>query len=145
MSTAPVFIRSRRQLHHLFDAALFVCGAAAATALVTKGIHDARPADAWPRWLELVYVVAVVLAVPALLAAGWAKLRLNRLGAVIDDERTAENHWRSTGAALAGVLLVQVPFFLRVEVSSLAQAQFTVAAGLLVYGAAWLWHNREAR
>jgi hypothetical protein len=131
-------------LHRVFDMAELVLGVAAATALVAKGAHDARTAGAWPRWLELTYVVAVLVAVPAVLVAAWARLRVRRHGIVIVDERTVGTHLQSMGVALIGVLAVQLPYFFRVEISSLAQAQFTVAAALVVYGVARLWFNREA-
>jgi uncharacterized membrane protein len=127
----------------LFDVALFVWGAAAAVNLAATGAIDAQQSAGWPGWLELVYLCSFLLAVPALAVATWAKLRLKRLGAVVEDERTADTHLRSTAAALVGVLAVQLPFFFRVETPSAAQAKFTVAAALVVYGAARLWFNRE--
>lgn len=137
-------VQSRQRLGRLFDVALFAWGAASATALVANGVHDSRQAPGWPRWLELTYLLGVLLAAPALLAAGWAKTRLKKLGAVLADERTEATHTRAMAAALTGVLCVQVPFFFRVETASVAQAQFTVAAALLTYGAARLWLNRDA-
>lgn len=136
--------RSRQRLGRLFDVALFAWGAAAATVLVTNGFNDARQAPGWPRWLELTYLAGVLLAVPALLVAGWAKTRLTKLGAVLDDERTEATHTRAMSIALVGVLAVQLPFFFRVETASVAHAKFTVAAALLTYGAARLWFNRDA-
>ncbi|HEX8629638.1 MAG TPA: hypothetical protein VF755_15840 [Catenuloplanes sp.] len=143
-TTAVTTARSRQRLGRLVDVALFAWGAAAATVLVTNGLNDARQAPGWPRWLELTYLVGVLLAVPALLLAGWAKSRLKKLGAVLEDERTEATHTRSMATALVGVLAVQLPFFFRVETASVAQAKFTVAAALLTYGAARLWFNRDA-
>ncbi|MBW3671884.1 MAG: GNAT family N-acetyltransferase, partial [Acidobacteria bacterium] len=40
---------------------------------------------------------------------------------LLADERTAATHLRATATALVGVLAVQVPFFFRVEVPSVAQ------------------------
>ncbi|GIF42860.1 hypothetical protein [Actinoplanes xinjiangensis] len=132
--------RTRR----LFDVALFVWGAAAAVNLAATGANDARQSAGWPYWLELVYLCSFLLAVPALAVAAWAKRRLKRHGAVVEDERTVDTHLRSLAAALAGVLAVQLPYFFQVETPSAAQAKFTVAAALVVYGAARLWFNREA-
>jgi hypothetical protein len=135
---------TRARIHHLLDIALFVWGSATAASLVTSGIADARQSVPWPRSLDLAFAVAVVIAVPALLAAGWAKRRLRTLGAVLDDERTAVTHLRSLAAALGGTLAAQLPFFFHVELPAAAQAKLTVAAALVCYGAARLWLNREA-
>jgi uncharacterized membrane protein len=143
-SVPPTPIRTRRYTHRLFDVALFVWGAAAAVNLAATGANDARQAAGWPGWLELVYLCSFLVAVPALAVAGWAKVRLKRLGAVVEDERTADTHLRSMAAALVGVLAVQLPFFVRAETASVAQAKFTVAAALVTYGAARLWFNRDA-
>lgn len=143
-SSTPTVVHSRRHIHRLLDVALFVWGVAAATVLVTKAVNDVRSGQGWPRWLELCYVVGVLVAVPSVLLAGWAKARLKRLGAVLQDERTDATHVRSLAAALVGVLCAQLPYFFHVDVPSVAQAQFTVAAALLTYGAARLWLNREA-
>ncbi|HYN97799.1 MAG TPA: hypothetical protein VES42_28500 [Pilimelia sp.] len=144
MSAPASAAGARRRTHRLFDVALFVWGTAAATTLVTNGINDARRAGGWPRALELTYLAAVIVAVPALLLAGWAKARLTRLGAVLADERTAASHTRSMAVALVGVTCVQLPFLFRVETPSVAQAKFTLAAALLSYGVARLWFNRDA-
>lgn len=143
-SASPAPAPTRRHTRRLFDVTLFVWGAAAAVNLAATGANDARQAAGWPGWLELVYLSSLLLAVPALAMAGWAKVRLKRLGAVVEDERTADTHRRSLAAALVGVLVVQLPFFFRVETPSVAQAKFTVAAALVTYGAARLWFNREA-
>ncbi len=143
-SASPASARTRRHPRWLFDVALFAFGATAAANLAATGANDARQSAGWPGWLELVYLCSFLLAVPALAVAAWAKLRLKRLGAVVEDERTADTHLRSMAAALAGVLAVQLPFFFRVETPSVAQAKFTVAAALVTYGAARLWFNREA-
>ncbi|MDI6104092.1 hypothetical protein QLQ12_36425 [Actinoplanes sp. NEAU-A12] len=135
---------SRQRLGRLLDVALLAWGASSAVALLANGINDVRQAPGWPRWLELTYLVGVLLAVPALLVAYWAKSRLKQLGAVLDDEQTAATHTRSMAAALVGVLCVQLPFFFHVEIASVAQAKFTVAAALVTYGAARLWLNRDA-
>ncbi|TDB75465.1 hypothetical protein [Micromonospora sp. KC723] len=121
----------------------FLWGVAGATALVFKGAHDAGGQGSWPRWWELTYVTAVALALAALAVAGWAKWRARRAGAVLGDERTVATHLRATAAALIVVLAAQVPYFFRVDVPSIAQAQFTVAAALAAYGAARLWCNRD--
>jgi hypothetical protein len=142
--TGSVAAHSGRGFVRLFHAATVVWGMTGAAALVAKGVHDARAGGAWPRWLELVYVSAVIVAVAALAAAGWAGWRARRVGAVIDDERTAATRLRSTAAALSGALAVQLPFFFRAEVPSIAQAQFTVAGALAAYGAARLWLDRAA-
>ena len=142
--TASMTVRSRQRLGRTFDVALFAWGAASATALVTNGLNDVRQTPGWPRWLELIYLTGVLLAVPALLIAGWAKTRLTKAGAVLADERTEATHVRSMAAALVGVLSVQLPFFFHVETASVAHAKFTVAAALLTYGAARLWFNRDA-
>ncbi|TDB79124.1 MULTISPECIES: hypothetical protein [unclassified Micromonospora] len=136
--------RSGRSFARLLDAATFVWGVAGATALVSKGAHDAGGQVGWPRWWELTYVTAVVVAGMALAVAGWAKWRARHAGAVLADERTAATHLRATAAALVGALAVQLPFFFRIEVPSVAQAQFTVAGALAAYGAARLWFNRDA-
>ena len=135
---------SRRRLGRLFDIALFVWGAASAAVLVANGLNDARQEPGWPRWLELIYLAGVLLAVPALLVAGWAKTRLRKLGAVLADERTEATHLRATAVALVGVLCVQLPFFFHVETAAVAQAKFTVAGALVAYGAARLWFNRDS-
>jgi hypothetical protein len=134
----------RRHTRRLSDVALFVWGAAAAVNLVATGANDADRTAGWPRWLELVYFCSFLLAVPALAMAVWARRRLKRLGAVIEDERTTDTHLRSMAAALGGVLAVQLPFLFRVETVSSAHAKLTVAAALLTYGAARLWFNRDA-
>lgn len=143
-SASPAPVRTCRHTRRLFDVALFVWGAAAAVNLAATGANDARQAAGWLGWLELVYLCSFLLAVPALASAVWAKVRLKRLGAVVEDERTADTHLRSMAAALVGVLAVQLPFFFRAETPSVAQAKFTVAAALVTYGAARLWFNREA-
>ncbi len=140
---SPALVRTRRHIRRLFDAALFVWGVAAAVNLVASGANDARQTNGWPGWLELVYLSSVLLAVPALGAAVWAKARLRRLGAVVEDERTAHTHLRSMATALLGALAVQAPFFFHAQTPSVAQAKFTVAATLMTYGAARLWFNRE--
>ncbi|WP_117210875.1 hypothetical protein [Allorhizocola rhizosphaerae] len=127
----------------LYDGALFAWGAAAASALAAKGIHDVRATDGWPRGLELAYAAAVVVAVVSVVLAGVLKLRLRARGTVLADEGTADTHRRSMAAATYGALTVQLPFFFGVQVSSIAQAQFTVAGALLCYGAARLWLGRE--
>ena len=141
---SPAPASSRRHTRRLFDVALFVWGAAAAVNLAATGANDARQAAGWPGWLELVYLCSFLLALPALAVAAWAKVRLKRLGAVVEDERTSETHLRSMAAALVGVLAVQLPFFFHAETPVVAQAKFTVAAALVTYGAARLWFNREA-
>jgi hypothetical protein len=145
MTSAPSASADTRQhARRLFDVALFVWGAAAAVNLAATGANDARQATGWPGWLELVYLCSFLVALPALAVAGWAKVRLRRLGAVVADEFTADTHLRSMAAALVGVLAVQLPFLFRVETPSVAQAKFTVAAALVTYGAARLWFNRGA-
>ncbi|HWH00506.1 MAG TPA: hypothetical protein VNV66_14545 [Pilimelia sp.] len=144
MSPISLPAAAARRMSRLFDTATFVWGAAGAAALVAKGLHDAGGGTDWPRWLELTYVSAVVVAAAALLLAGWARTRARRSGAVLVDERVTLTHLRATGAALVGALGVQLPFFFRVEVPSVAQAQFTVGAALIAYGAARLWLNRAA-
>ena len=139
-TTAP----SRRRMHRLLDTAVFVWGAASAIVLITKAANDVRAQPGWPRGLELAYLLGVVVAVSALLVAGWAKARLRRLRAVLEDERTVATHVRSMATALVAVLGVQLPFFFHVETPSVAQAKFTIAAALLTYGAARLWFNRES-
>jgi hypothetical protein len=143
MSHAPVPSAVDRRMHRLFDLTLFLFGVAAAVALVAKGVNDARAAEGWPQWLELLYAAAVLTAAGALTAATWTKTRLRKQRVVLDDERTADTHLRARSGALVGVLAVQVPFLVRVQVPSIAQAQFTVAAALLTYGAVRLWLNRE--
>ena len=143
-TTATMTARSRQRLGRMFDIALFAWGAASATVLVTNGLNDARQAPGWPRWLELTYLTGILLAVPALLLAGWAGSRLRKLGAVLDDERTRATHTRAMATALVGVLAAQLPFFFHIETASVAQGKFTVAAALLTYGAARLWFNRDA-
>lgn len=140
---SPASVGTRRHIRRLFDAALFVWGVAAAVNLVTSGANDAREANGWPGWLELVYLSSLLLAVPALGAAVWAKARLKRLGTVVEDERTEHAHLSSMATALLGALAVQLPFFFHVETPSVAQAKFTVAAALVTYGAARLWFNRD--
>lgn len=127
-----------------FDVALFVGSLAAAAMLISKGINDIRGSDGWPGWLELVYVVSVMAVVSALVLAGWSKWKLARLTAATEDERTRATHTHATAAALGGALTVQLPFFFRVDVPSVAQAQFTVAAAVLTYGAIRLWLSRDA-
>ncbi len=144
MFSVPLFSADDRRMRRLFDLGLFLLGAAAAAALIAKGAHDARAGDGWPRWLELVYLAGILTAAAALLMAGFAKARLRSRRVVLDDERTADTHMRAMSGALLGVLAVQVPFFLRVQIASVAQAQFTVAAALLTYGTFRLWLNREA-
>lgn len=144
MSSIAVAAKSRQRLGRLFDVALFTLGVAAATALVTNGFNDARQSTGWPRWLELLYLAGVLIAIPALIAAGWAKFRLRRLGAVIEDERTEATHLRSAAVALAAALCMQLPYFFRAETASVAQAKFTVAAALLAYGIARLWFSRDS-
>lgn len=135
---------SRRRTQRLFDVALLIWGVASATVFAASAANDARQAAGWPRWLELIYLLAVIAAVPALATAGWAKARLRKMGAVLQDEWTAVTHVRSMAAGLVGVLAVQLPFFFHVETPSVAQAKLTVAAALVTYGAARLWFNREA-
>jgi uncharacterized membrane protein len=134
---------SRRQLHRLSDVAVFVWGAAAATTLVISAVHDVR-GGAWPPRLDAAHGAAVIVAAVAVLAAGWARLRLRRLRAVLEDERTQGTHLRACATALSGALAVQLPFFFHVDVPSVAQAKLTVAATLVAYGAARLWLNRDA-
>ena len=138
-----VLAGSRRQLHRLFDIAVFVWGAATATMLVIGATHDIQ-GGAWPPRLDAAQGVAVIVAGVAVLTAGWAWLRLRRLRAVLEDERTADTYLRCCTAALTGALAVQLPFFFHVQVPSMAQAKLTVAATLAVYGAAQLWLNRDA-
>jgi hypothetical protein len=142
-STRPTPVHARRHTRRIFDVALFAWGAAAAVNLAATGANDARQASGWPGWLELIYLCSLLLAVPALAVAVWAKFRLKHLGAVVEDERTADTHVRSMAAALVGTLTVQLPYFFRAETPSVAQAKFTVAAALVTYGAARLWFNRE--
>lgn len=127
-----------------FDIALFFGSLAAAAMLVSKGINDIRASDDWPRWLELVYVVSVITVIAALVVGGWSRWKLAKLTAVTEDERTHAASTRATAAALGGALCAQLPFFFRVDVPSVAQAQFTVAAAVLTYSAMRLWLNRDA-
>ncbi len=127
----------------MFDAAVFVWGAASAATLVPGGVHDVQGGP-WPRWLDVLNAAAIVTAAVALLVAGWARLRLRRLQVITEDERTAQTHLRSCGAALVGVLVAQLPFLFHVEVPSVAHAKFTAAAALAAYGATRLWLNRDA-
>jgi hypothetical protein len=134
---------SRRRLRRLFDVAVFVWGAAAATTLLIGATHDVR-GGAWPTGLDVAYGAAVIVAAVAVLGAGWARLRLRSLRAVLEDERTQETHLRSCTTALFGALAVQLPFFFHVDVPSVAQAKLTVATTLATYGVTRLWLNRDA-
>lgn len=125
------------------NGAVLVCGAAAATTFVVGAVHDIE-GGAWPRWLDLINAGAIVVALVALLAAGWARLKLRRLRAVTEDERTAHTHLQSCAAALFAAIAVQMPFLFRVDVPSMAQAKFTIAASMSAYGIARLWFNRDA-
>jgi small basic protein len=138
-----VLAGSRRQLHRLFDIAVFVWGAATATMLAISAAHDIQGGP-WPPALDAAHGVAVIVAGVAALSAGWARLRLRKLRAVLEDERTADTYLRCCTAALIGALTVQLPFLFDVQTPSVAQAKMTLAAALAVYGAAQLWLNRDA-
>ncbi|GIH73948.1 hypothetical protein [Planobispora longispora] len=128
----------------MFDGALFAWGVAAAANLIAAGVNDARQSDVWPHWLELIYLLSFLLAIPALVVAVWAKATLKRMGAVVEDERTVITNRHASAVALGGALAAQAPYFFDVTTVSSAQAKFTVAAALVSYGAARLWLNREA-
>jgi hypothetical protein len=144
LMTPPASVHARQRTGRLLDVALLVSAVAASVNLITSGVNDARQPAGWLSWLEVVYLCSFLLAVPALALVAWTKARLQRLGAVVEDERTADTHLRSMTAALIGVLAVQLPFFFSAETPSVAQAKFTVAAALVAYSAARLWFNREA-
>lgn len=138
-----VLAGSRRQLHRMFDVAVFVWGAATAMMLAISAAHDIQGGP-WPSALDAAHGVAVIVAGVAVLAAGWARLRLRRQRAVLEDERTADTYLRCCTAALIGALAVQLPFIFHVQAPSVAQAKLTLAAALAFYGAAQLWLNRDA-
>jgi uncharacterized membrane protein len=141
--SAPAVASSRRSLQRVFDGA--VCGWAAASAanLIIGAAHDVQ-GGAWPTGLDVANAASIVVAVVALASAGWARLRLRRLRAVMEDERTQETHLRACAAALLGALAAQLPFFFHVEIPSVAHAKLTVAAALAGYGTTRLWLNRDA-
>ena len=104
---------------------------------------QARGGAAWPRWLELTHLTALLVWVTAfgltLVAHARARKAFDRR--VLGDERTATLLLRAHQVALVVVMLAQVPFFL-IAIPTPALAQLTVTTAVVVLYSAYAWLDR---
>ena len=105
--------------------------------------HQVRGGGNWPRWLELVYLIAMLVWVTAFVLTLVARSRLRRAGnrPVLADERTAAVMMRAHQTALVVVLIAQVPFFV-VPVPAQALAQLTVTTAIVALFSSYAWLDR---
>jgi hypothetical protein len=121
-----------------------------ATAVVAYAVHTAAwithqigGAAAWPRWLELTYLITLFVWVGAFGLALYTRSRLRKAAGrpILGDERTHALYLRAHQVALLVVVLMQVPFFV-VTIPTQALAQLTVTTALVVLFAAYAWLDR---
>jgi hypothetical protein len=133
---------TRLQAHHLTTTA----AVALVAYLIHTGAwiaHELSGAAVWPRTLEAVYLVSLLLWVPGLLATLWMKRAIRRDSPeiVLGDERSAALFARAHMVALVVVLLVQLPFFV-VEIPSRVLAQVTVTTCVIALFGTYAWLDR---
>jgi hypothetical protein len=135
-------VPGRLQAHHLTTTA----AVSLVAYLIHNGAwiaHELSGAAAWPRALERVYLVSLVLWVPGLLATLWMKRASRRQspGIVLRDERSDAQFARAHMIALVIVLLVQLPFFV-VDIPSRVLAQVTVTTCVIALFGTYAWLER---
>lgn len=113
--------------------------AAFATHNVAWIAHELGGADAWPRALELVYLISLMVWVPAFLLVLYGKRALR--SQVLEDERSSALFARAHMAALVIVIVAQIPFFF-VAVPSHVLAQVTVTTAIVALFGAYAWLDR---
>jgi hypothetical protein len=125
--------------------------AAAATAIVGFTVHAAALIAhevmgdlAWPRWLELVYLVSLFVWVPAGAAVLWIKARLKHasVDVILDDERSQALFTQAHVVAVLVVLIMQLPFVVGVDVPAKALALLTVTTCVVTLFATYAWLDR---
>ena len=129
------------------DLLLVVALATHNVALIIREISYPPPM-AFPRPLELVYLVSVIVMVPVAIAVVVMRARLKarlkqRAGLVMEDERSEHILRQAALTALAAVLAAQLPF-VGVTVSSKALALITLTIGAVVFAGVSAWLDRDA-
>ncbi len=104
--------------------------------------HEVQGGD-WVRWIELIYVVTLIVWVIgfALALGAWKHLRRTSRRATVGDERTNLLLLRAHQQALVVVLLAQIPFFF-LEVPAHALAQLTVTTAVVSLFGSYVWLDR---
>jgi hypothetical protein len=107
-------------------------------------VREIRYQGVFPRSLELLYLMSLLLLVGGVLAARVLKMRTRRRpGFVLDDERSRGVQQQAGLAALYAVLAVQVPFIMGAQITAKALALITLTAGAAVFHAARSWLDRD--
>jgi uncharacterized membrane protein len=98
---------------------------------------------AWVRWLELTYLVALIVWVTgfALVFVVRRRLRQDAPRTIIGDERTGQLFMRAHQVALIVVVLAQIPFFF-LAIPTQVLAQFTIATAVIALFASYAWLDR---
>jgi hypothetical protein len=105
-------------------------------------VHEVN-GGAWARWLELTYLVGLIVWLGGfaltLVVRKW--LRQAEPRTVIGDERTGALFLRAHQLSLVTVVLAQVPFFF-IAVPAQVLAQFTVTTAVVSLFAMYAWLDR---
>jgi hypothetical protein len=111
-------------------------------ALVT---YELMGAQDWPRVLELIYLVSLLIWVPAFTLALWGRAQARREvpGVIGGEARTNLLFARAHAVALVVVLVLQLPFiFFGLDIPAKALAQITVTTCVMALFGAYAWLNR---
>lgn len=115
-------------------------------ALIVREISYPPPM-AFPRPLELLYLISFIAMVPLAITAVVMRARLKarlkkQTGMVMEDERSEYILRQAALIALAAVLVAQLPFVI-VSVSSKALALITLTIGATVFAGVSAWLDRN--
>ena len=126
-----------------------ILSALTATAILAYAVHSTAwmvheiEGGPWRRWLELIYLISLVVWVPAFVIALFGKARVQKTTprVVVEDERTGIVFAQAHQVALVIVLCMQIPFFF-IEVPTNVLAQLTVTTCVVALFASYAWFDR---